>query len=223
MTALAPVAHPAGWRSRRRAARRGELAAAADSPELDRWSPRARAGPPASRRCTLYLPTEDGRFRGRGRVPGRACGGRGPARPPADPSDAFTREIVETRAPVLIQRHADRPARRSERAAGVEDPRRSSACRCCTASACSGCCSSTPRARPFAFTHDARRGRGGDRAARRRPAGRARRGDRGARGARHARPPEPAPARRLAGRPPLRAGRARRRRHRRHRRGAGAS
>ncbi len=102
MTALASVRSlPGGGHA---AALRAavELSAAADSPELESLIAVSASRAAGVGRCTMYLPTEDGRFRGAAAYPlehaavvGRLTAG--------GPSDAFTREVIETRAPVLIE------------------------------------------------------------------------------------------------------------------------
>jgi sugar diacid utilization regulator len=102
MTALAPVrtlpggAHVAALRAAT------QLAAAAGSPEFLSMVAASACRAAGVARCAVYLPSGDGRFRGHAAFPAShteaithiAAGG---------PADLLTREIVETRAPVLIR------------------------------------------------------------------------------------------------------------------------
>jgi sugar diacid utilization regulator len=102
MTALASVRSlPGGGHA---AALRAavELSAAAHSPELESLIAVSACRAAGVARCTMYLQTEDGRFRGAAAYPlehaavvSRLTAG--------GPADAFTREVIETRAPVLIE------------------------------------------------------------------------------------------------------------------------
>ena len=101
MSALAPVrslssgAHVSALRAVT------QLAAAAGSPDFLTLVAASACEAAGVARCAVYLPAGDGRFRGHAAYPASLTEAISHI-VPGGPSDLFTREIVETRAPVLI-------------------------------------------------------------------------------------------------------------------------
>lgn len=101
MTALAPVRPLPGGGHAAALRAATELSAAVGSPDFHALVAASACRAAGVARCGLYLPAEDGRFRGAAAYPVEhaeavrelTVGG---------PADALTRAIVETRAPVLI-------------------------------------------------------------------------------------------------------------------------
>lgn len=101
MSALAPIRTlPGGGHA---AALRAavELSAAAGAEDLEARIAAAACRAAGVARCALYLPASDGRFRGRAAHPPAHAEAVEPLEA-GGPADAFTREIVVTRMPVLI-------------------------------------------------------------------------------------------------------------------------